>query len=128
MHSSWLDGSSRRKVLTAVYFFAYVSAETLPPMFGPSLTSLNATTSVSEAELLQLPSILSIGAVVGGLSGGFIFDAPAVQGSFTVANMVLVVGLLATAIANCLTPTAGSAAGMNGWTLLMGTFNGLFRV
>ena len=110
-------------LLTACFFFAYVAAETAPPLLGPAQAALSRATGLAHAELSAMPSVLSAGAVAGGLFGGQVFAAAATPR----ACLVLAVALLAGALVNACTPRATTLPAMSAVSLTLGMANGFFR-
>ena len=116
-----------RLVITAVYCFSYVACETLPPMFGPASTKLSLKTGLSSDSLTQMPSLLSLGSVVGGLCAGVVMDWPSVAVSAVRANVVMIAALVACAFCSGTQPLVSSLAAMAGLNTALGFFNGMFR-
>ena len=110
-------GASPALLLTGAYCFAYVAAETLPPMFGPTLGYLATSTGLTMSELSTMPSVFSAGAVAGGLAGGMVFDSVR---HIRAANMVLCATLVGCAVFNVLTPAATTLAALSTWNLGLG--------
>ena len=124
-HKRQQNTKKRRLVLllTGLFFFAYVAAETAPPLFGPAQAALGLATGLAPAELSTMPSILSAGAVAGGLLSGQVFAAVTTSR----ACLVLVAALLAGALANACMPQATTLPMMSAVSLAVGMANGLFR-
>ena len=125
--------SNKKLLYTALYCFSYVAAETIPPLFGPATKSLSSATSVSTKLILTCPSIGAAGSIFGGLLAGQLLDLKSMKNSIPRANIILMAGLLLSAIFNVPLPYShtfgivGSYTAMAGLTLGLGIANGLFR-
>ena len=119
--------TNSRLVITAVYCFSYVACETLPPMFGPASTKLSLKTGLSADSLTQMPSLLSLGSVIGGLCAGVMMDWPSISISAVRANIVMIAALVACAFCSAAQPLVSSLMAMAGLNTALGIFNGIFR-